>query len=44
MYAIRSYYEYAYIFNSSGILIGDEAHNITKEVLDAMNADYAEKN
>ncbi len=36
--------KYAYIFNSSGILIGDEAHNITKEVLDAMNADYAEKN
>lgn len=34
--------KYAYIFNSSGILIGDEAHNITKEVLDAMNADYAE--
>jgi outer membrane protein len=35
--------KYAYIFNSSGILIGDEAHNITKEVLDAMNADYAAK-
>jgi len=35
--------KYAYIFNSSGIMIGDEAHNITKEVLEAMNARYAEK-
>lgn len=35
--------KYAYIFNSSGILIGDEAHNITKEVLDAMNARYAKE-
>jgi len=35
--------KYAYIFNSSGILIGDEAHNITKEVLDAMNDRYAKE-
>ncbi|WP_163718127.1 OmpH family outer membrane protein [Mangrovibacterium lignilyticum] len=35
--------KYAYIFNSSGILIGDEAHNITKEVLTAMNAQYAKE-
>ena len=35
--------KYAYIFNSSGILIGDEAHNITKEVLAAMNTRYAEE-
>lgn len=33
--------KYAYIFNSSGILLGDDAHNITKEVLDDMNARYA---
>ncbi len=35
--------KYAYIFNSSGIMIGDEAHNITNEVLDALNARYAAK-
>lgn len=35
--------KYAYIFNSSGILIGDDAHNITKEVLSALNARYASK-
>jgi outer membrane protein len=35
--------KYSYIFNAGDILIGDEAHNITKEVLDAMNARYAEK-
>lgn len=35
--------KYSYIFNSSGILIGDDAHNITKEVLNALNARYAAK-
>ena len=35
--------KYSYIFNSSGILIGDDAHNITKEVLGALNARYAAK-
>lgn len=35
--------KYSYIFNSSGILIGDDAHNITKEVLSALNARYAAK-
>lgn len=35
--------KYAYIFNSSGILIGDEANNITKEILNGMNARYASK-
>lgn len=35
--------KYAYIFNSSGILIGDDAHNITKEVLQAMNAQFAKE-
>lgn len=33
--------KYAYIFNASGILIGDDAHNITKDVLEALNARYA---
>ena len=32
--------KYNYILNSGEILIGDEAHNITKEVLDGMNARY----
>jgi len=35
--------KYSYIFNAGDILIGDEAHNITKEVLDALNARYNEK-
>lgn len=34
---------YDYIFNAGDVLIGDEAHNITKEVLDAMNARYNKK-
>ena len=32
--------KYAYIFNASGILIGDEASNITSEVLKALNTRY----
>ncbi len=32
---------YSYIFNSNEILLGSDAHNITKEVLDEMNARYA---
>lgn len=35
--------KYAYIFNSTGILVGDEAHNITKEILTGMNTQYATK-
>ncbi|MGE4587783.1 MAG: OmpH family outer membrane protein [Mangrovibacterium sp.] len=35
--------KYSYIFNASGILIGDDAHNITGEVLQALNARYAAK-
>lgn len=33
--------KYNYIFNASEILIGDEAHNITKEILTAMNSRYS---
>ena len=33
--------KYNYILNSGDILIGDEAHNITKEVLDILNERYA---
>ena len=32
--------KYDYIFNASGILIGDENQNITKEVLDILNSRY----
>lgn len=32
--------KYDYIFNSGEILIGDEASNITKSVLEAMNTSY----
>lgn len=35
--------KYDYIFNASGILIGDENQNITKEVLDALNSRYPKK-
>ncbi|WP_423128907.1 OmpH family outer membrane protein [Gaoshiqia sp. Z1-71] len=35
--------KYDYIFNGTDILIGNEAHNITKQVLDGMNARYAKK-
>jgi outer membrane protein len=34
--------KYGYILNAGDILIGDEAHNITKTVLEAMNARYTE--
>lgn len=34
--------KYTYILNAGDVLIGDEAHNITKTVLDAMNKNYAE--
>jgi len=33
--------KYSYILNASEILIGDEAHNITKEVMIGLNARYA---
>lgn len=33
--------KYDYILNAGEILIGDEASNITKEILTAMNANYA---
>jgi outer membrane protein len=34
--------KYSYILNAGDILIGDEAHNITKTVLETMNARYNE--
>ena len=33
--------KYSYIFNSGEILVGDEAHNITKEILVGLNARYS---
>lgn len=33
--------KYNYIFNSGEILIGDDAHNITKEILTGLNARYS---
>jgi outer membrane protein len=35
--------KYNYIFNASDILIGDETHNITKEILTGMNARYSKE-
>lgn len=35
--------KYTYIFNSTGILVGDEGLNITKEILTGMNTQYATK-
>jgi len=35
--------KYNYIFNAGGVLIGDEAHNITKKVLEGMNARYSKE-
>ncbi len=32
--------QYDYIFNGANVLIGDEAHNITAEVLEALNEAY----
>lgn len=32
--------KYSYIFNAAEVLIGDETHNITKEVLVGLNARY----
>lgn len=32
--------QYDYIFNGANVLIGDEAHNITAEVLEALNEEY----
>ncbi|MHA7111180.1 OmpH family outer membrane protein [Sunxiuqinia elliptica] len=32
--------KYNYILNSGDVLIGDEAHNITKEVLEVLNSRY----
>lgn len=32
--------KYSYIFNASDVLIGNESHNITKQVLDVMNTRY----
>lgn len=34
--------KYNYILNSGDILIGDDAHNITKQVLEGMNARYVQ--
>ena len=33
--------KYNYIFNSGEILVGDDAHNITKEILIGLNARYS---
>ena len=33
---------YDYIFNGAEVLIGDEAHNITQEVLQALNVRYSQ--
>lgn len=33
--------KYSYIFNAGEILVGDEAHNITKEILVGLNARYS---
>ncbi len=41
---LRSYNEtkqYSYILDASGIIIGDDANNITKEILDALNTRYS---
>ncbi|WP_430973242.1 OmpH family outer membrane protein [Sunxiuqinia rutila] len=35
--------KYNYILNAGNVLIGDDAHNITKEVLDEMNLRYKNK-
>ena len=35
---------YDYILNGAEVLLGDEAHNITKEVLQALNARYSPGN
>lgn len=34
--------KYHYILNAGNVLIGDDAHNITKEIMDALNARYQE--
>ena len=36
--------KYSYILNAAEVLIGDEAHNITKEVLVGLNARYTKTN
>jgi outer membrane protein len=33
--------KYNYIFNSSEVLVGDESHNLTKEVLKGLNSRYS---
>ncbi len=35
--------KYDYIFSGSGILIGDEAHNLTSDILGALNERYSGK-
>jgi outer membrane protein len=35
--------EYNYIFNGAEVLVGDESHNITKEVLTGLNARYSKQ-
>jgi outer membrane protein len=35
--------QYTYIFNAGDILIGDEANNITKEILSGLNTKYAKE-
>lgn len=33
--------KYNYIFNATDVLVGDEAHNITKQILTGLNARYS---
>lgn len=36
--------KYNYIFNATDVLVGDENHNITKEILTGLNARYSKNN
>lgn len=36
--------KYNYIFNATDVLIGDENHNITKQILTGLNARYSKSN
>ena len=35
--------KYSYILNAAEVLLGDETHNITKEVLVGLNARYSKE-
>jgi outer membrane protein len=40
---LNAQYNYDYIFSASNILVGDEAHNLTADVLKALNERYSGK-